>query len=168
MTRAVAGLLAGRRTKWMVLAFWLIVLVLAGPLAGKLSKAENNEASSWLPGKAESTQALKLQESFQSQNVLTGVVVYERPAGLTAADKAKAAADATKFAQINKVDGKVVGPIVSKDGKAIQTLVPINLGKDGWDKAPDASDNLKNIAGGDSGLTVHITGPLGNASDSGK
>ncbi|HEX3814585.1 MAG TPA: MMPL family transporter [Mycobacteriales bacterium] len=168
VTRSLAGLLAGRRSKYLVLVFWVVVVGLAGPLAGKLSKAENNEASSWLPGKAESTQSLKLQEAFQSPNTLAGVVVYERSSGLTAADKAKGAADAQKFTSVGNIDGKITGPIVSKDGKALQTIVPVNLGKDGWDKAPDVADKIRGIARGDAGLTVHITGPLGNASDSGK
>jgi RND superfamily putative drug exporter len=168
MTRSLAGLLTGRRTKFLVLVFWLIVVALAGSLAGKLSKAENNEASSWLPGKAESTQALKLQEHFRSQNTLDAVVVYTRNSGLTAADRTKAAADAQKFTSVGKIDGKVTGPLPSKDGKALQTVVPVNLGKDGWNNAPDIADKLRNIAGGDSGLAVHLTGPLGNAADSGK
>lgn len=168
MTRSIAGVLAGRRTKFVVLVFWLIVVALAGQLAGKLSGAEDNEASSWLPGSAESTKALKLQESFQSQNTLTAVVVYERKSGLTAADKAKGTADAAKFTALKRLDGTVAGPFPSKDGKALETLVPINLGSNGWNKAPDQVDNLKRIANGDQGLSVHVAGPLGNASDSGK
>src|SRR5882757_438947 len=168
MTRSLAGLLTGRRTKFLVLVFWLIVVAFAGSLAGKLSKAENNEASSWLPGKAESTHALNLQGAFQSPNTLLGVMVYERPSGLTAADRAKGAADAKQFGTFKQLDGKVTGPIPSADGKALQTIVPLNLGKDGWNKAPDIADNLKKIASGDPGLSVHITGPLGTASDSGK
>ena len=41
---AVVSLPAGRRTKWIVLAFWLIVVALAGPLAGKLTGVEKNDA----------------------------------------------------------------------------------------------------------------------------
>lgn len=32
---SIARLPAGRRGKWVVVAFWLIVVALAGPLAGK-------------------------------------------------------------------------------------------------------------------------------------
>ena len=43
--RRIAALPSGRRTKWFVLAFWLIVIVLLGSLAGKLMGAEKNDAS---------------------------------------------------------------------------------------------------------------------------
>jgi len=53
-----------------------------------------------------------------------GVVVYYRASGLTAADRATAAADARSFAGIHGVvPGAVIGPIPSADGKALQTIV---------------------------------------------
>src|SRR5258705_4528280 len=95
--RALLRLPGGRRTKWAVLVFWLIVVALAGPLSGKLTGAEKNDAQSWLPAKAESTQVLALRSKVVSPNVFPAVVVYDRPGGLTAAAKAKAAADARRF-----------------------------------------------------------------------
>jgi putative drug exporter of the RND superfamily len=38
--RAIAGFPADRRTKWVILFFWIVVVVLAGPLSGKLTGAE--------------------------------------------------------------------------------------------------------------------------------
>src|SRR5947207_2704629 len=84
-------------TKWAVLVLWLIIVAVAGPLAGKLTGAEKNDAQAWLPGSAESTKVLALQSRFQSPNIFTAVVVYDRPSGLTGADRAKAAADARQF-----------------------------------------------------------------------
>ena len=83
--RALARVPSGRRTKWLVLVFWLLVVAVLGPLAGKLTNAEKNDASAWLPAKAESTRVVNLEAAFQSPNVFTGVVVYDRPGGLTAA-----------------------------------------------------------------------------------
>jgi RND superfamily putative drug exporter len=168
--RAIIRLPSGRRTKWLVLVFWLIIVAAAGPLAGKLTGAEKNDASSWLPAKAESTKVVNLQASFQSPNVFPGVVVYSRPSGVTPADRAKATADARAFASVDGVvHGQIVGPIVAKDGKALETIVPINLGKDGWNKASDAADSLRATArSGADGLTTHIAGPLGTAADSAK
>ena len=86
--------------------------------------AEKNEASAWLPANAESTKVLDLQSHFQSPNIFPAVVVYDRASGLTAADRAKAAADARSFAGLHGVGaGQVTGPIPSADGKAIQTIV---------------------------------------------
>src|SRR6266536_2794770 len=54
-TPRLARLPAGRWTKWAVLAFWIAVVVVAGPLAGKLNDAQQNQASDFLPKNAEST-----------------------------------------------------------------------------------------------------------------
>jgi len=166
--RAMMNAPAGRRTKWLVLVFWLVVVAVAGPLSGKLTGAEKNNASSWLPPAAQSTQVLNLQSRFTSPNVYTGVVVYDRSSGLTAADKAKAAADAARFAGVaGVVHGQAAGPYVSRDGKAIETIVPVNLGSKGWSAAGTATDAFRAIAtSGAGGLAVHITGPLGTAADS--
>ena len=116
-TRALVGIPAGRRTKWLVLVFWLVIVVLAGPLSGKLTGAEKNDAQSWLPSKAESTLVLKLRSQFVSPNVYPAVVVYERPDGLTAADKAKAAADLGGFKGVaGAVPGQVTGPSAAPPG----------------------------------------------------
>src|ERR1700744_5895130 len=117
------GVPAGRWTKWLVLVFWLVIVALAGPLSGKLTGAEKNDAQSWLPAKAESTQVLALRSKVVSPNVYPAVAGYDRPAGLTAAHKAQAAADAKRFAGVaGAVQGQVTGPFVSRDGKAIETI----------------------------------------------
>jgi RND superfamily putative drug exporter len=168
--RSIVAIPGGRRTKWLILIAWLIIVAVIGPLAGKLMGAEKNDSSAWLPAKAESTQVLNLESKFQSPNIFPAVVVYTRRAGLTAADKAKAAADVRRFPGISGVlPHQVTGPIVSKDGQAIETVVPVNLGKNGFNRAPSAAGSIRSIArSGASGMTIHITGPLGNAADSGK
>jgi putative drug exporter of the RND superfamily len=163
----IAGLPSGRRMKYVVAAFWLIIVALVGPLAGKLTGAEKNEARAWLPRSAESTKVLALQSRFQPPNIYTAVVVYDRPAGLTGADRAKVAADARAFAAVpGVVTSQLAGPIPAKDGKAIETLVPVNLGQKGWNGAEAATTKLRTIADANAhGLASHITGPLGNAAD---
>ena len=89
MHRQIAGKLTGRRTKWVVLVFWIATVIVLGSFAGKLSGAEQNDAKSWLPGSAESTKALDEQAAFQSPNTFLTVVVYENTNGITAADRAK-------------------------------------------------------------------------------
>jgi RND superfamily putative drug exporter len=165
---AIVGIASGRRTKWAVLVFWLIVVAVLGPLAGKLTGAEKNNASAWLPAGAQSTKVLDIQSRFQSPNIYAAVVVYDRPSGLTSADKAKAAADAGRFRGVhNVISGQVTGPILSRDGKAIETIVPVNLGSKGWNGASAAATTLRTIARGNAnGLAFHIAGPLGNAADS--
>src|SRR5215468_4084327 len=170
VVRKAAEIPAGSWTKWVVVGFWVIVLVVAFPLSSKLTGAEKNDAKAWLPANAESTKVLDVQSRFQSPNVFPAVVVYERASGITAADRAKAAADARRFAQLRRVvPGRVTGPIPSADGKAIQTIVQVNLGKEGWNNAAKAADSIRAITQANAdGLASHITGPLGNAADNSK
>src|SRR5499426_4278620 len=133
VARRLTEIPAGSWTKWVVVGFWLVVLVIAAPLSAKLTGAEKNDAKTWLPANAESTKVLDVQSRFQSPNIFPAVIVYERASGLTAADRAKAAADARSFAGLHGVGpGQVVGPVLSADGKAMQTIVSVNLGKQGW------------------------------------
>src|SRR5258708_6989161 len=168
--RAIVSFPSGRRGKWVVLILWIIILAVAGSLAGKLTGAERNDAQSWLPAQAQSTKVLALQSKFQSPNVFSAVVVYDRPAGLTAADRAKAASDAAKFKTISGVvRGQVSGTFFARDGQAIETVVPVNLGKNGWNEAGKAADAIRGVAQANAqGLAVHIAGPLGTAADSAK
>jgi putative drug exporter of the RND superfamily len=167
--KRIAEIPAGSWTKWVVVAFWLIVLVLAFPLSSKLTGAEKNDASAWLPGSAESTKVLDVQSRFQSPNVYTGVVVYVRGSGITAADRAKAAADARQFAGVQGVlPRRIVGPVESADGKAIATTLQVDVGSKGWGGASTAADSLRAVTASSNpnGLVSHITGPLGIAADS--
>jgi putative drug exporter of the RND superfamily len=164
----IAEIPAGSWTKWVVAGFWVVVLVIMAPLSTKLMGAEKNDLKYWLPGSAESTKVLDVQARFQSPNVYTGVVVYVRPSGLTAADRATAVAEARKLAQIpGVVSGTVTGPIPSADGQALQTILQVNLGSKGWANANKAVDAIRAITSSNPpGLVSHVTGPLGNAADS--
>src|SRR5215471_9421191 len=167
VVRRLAEIPAGSWTKWVVMGFWVVVVVVALPLAGKLQHAYKNNASSWLPASAESVKVFNVQSRFQSPNTAPGVVVYYRASGITPADRAKAAADARRFAGIHGVvPGTVAGPVLSADGKAMQTLVSVNVGSKGWNGtvAPVASMRAIAAAGGN-GLASHVTGPLGNDAD---
>ena len=160
----IAGLPSGRRTKWAVLVFWVIVIALSGSLAGKLMGVEKNDASAYLPASAESTQALKLQDHFTSKNLNPAVVIYVRPSGLTPADLAKIATDAKKFATLNDA-GKVIGPIPSRDHKAAEVLIEAHLGF-----SSGITSFVNHVHGigssGDPGLHVYVTGPAASAADS--
>ena len=168
--RRIAEIPAGSWTKWLVVGFWVVVVVVAFPLSAKLTGAEKNDAKAWLPANAESTKVLDLQAHFQSPNIYPAVVVYERASGLTGADRAKAAADARSFAGIHGVvAGQVTGPIPAADGKAIQTILAVNLGKQGWNGAAAAVGSIRAITSSNAnGLSSHITGPLGYAADNSK
>lgn len=166
MPLKLARALTGRRSKYAVLLFWVVVIAIAAPLTSKLTGAQKNDAQAWLPSGAESTQVLDLQKSFRSSNTLPAVVVYQRTGGITSADRAAAAADARDFAGLTGIAGRAVGPLPAKDGQALETVVPFDLGTDGWQKATTVVDQMRAIAADGPGLSVHITGPLGSAADS--
>ena len=165
MHAQIAGRLTGPVTKWIVLAFWLVAVGTMAGFAQKLTDVQNNEASSWLPESAESTKAIDQLEPFQDTDTIPTVVAYERASGLTAQDIANAKAHALDFADMDGVTGEVVGPLVSEDGQAMQTLVTFNFGANGWMEMPDTADQLRAAAAID-GVDVYITGAGGQAADS--
>ena len=166
-TRRAAGFVCGRRTKWLVVAFWIVVFGVAGPLSSKLTDAQENDAAAWLPGSAESTKVFELQQDeFQSAETLAAVIVYERPGGVTAADQAKVAADVQQIPDVQRIAGEVVGPVPSEDGEALQVIAQIDVADEGWTALPDIRDELEAIAQADAnGLSSHVTGPAGVSAD---
>jgi RND superfamily putative drug exporter len=160
----IAQFPCGRRTKWIVVVFWVVVLAVAGPLAGKLTGVQKNDAVEWLPQSAESTKVFKLSEQFGTADEVPAVIVYERPSGITPADVAAVTADKTAFLQIDGiVDAKVLGPITSDDNKALELLVPIRMGSGGWDTLTNAVNAMQDKSPGRPGLSMHIAGPGGMA-----
>jgi RND superfamily putative drug exporter len=168
MGRSFASRVSGRRFKWVVLVFWLVLAGLAAPLAAGLTDQQSNEIASWLPGDAESTKALERQLELGSDpDTIPAVLVYERTDGLTAADLDAIAQDARTFAELPELDGDVVGPIPSEDGQAAQLVVPVNVGSEGWEAiAPLVDDIRAEASNGPDGLESWVTGPAGNAADS--
>ena len=67
------------------------------------------------------------------------------------------------------VPNRVIGPIPSKDGQALETIVQADLGGQGFNRAGDTGKTLVSIARSDAGgMHVYLTGPLGNAADNSK
>jgi putative drug exporter of the RND superfamily len=163
-TRGIAGLVCGRWSKWAVLALWIAVVAVAGPLAGKLNGAQQNDASAWLPKDAESTRVIELAKRFTPSDTLPAVVVYELPGPVTRGDQARAAADAERLAGLDHVAGKVVGPIPASDGRALEVVVPVEMGSGGWNDVAPVVEEVRSIAHAGGG-SVHVTGPAGYATD---
>jgi len=165
MHRRIAGRLTGRITKWVVAVIALLVFIPMYFLGTKLTGVQDNEASSWLPASAESTQALERLAPFQDQNDIPTLVVYHRAGGLTRADLAAVKGQLADISGMDGVVGKAQGPVVSGDGEVAQTVVTYNFGKDGWNQLPDTADRLRSITDVP-GVDVHIAGQGGQAADS--
>jgi len=154
----LAGLPVGRITKWAVIAAWLMLGVVVGPLARQLPHVERNDASAFAPRRAESTMARDLLARTTAGQELLAVVVYARKGGLTAADRAKAARDQQELAGI--AAGQRVGlPVESADGQAMLLSVPLD-GNDA-NAAYNATRRVRDLVASAAppGLEVKVTGP---------
>jgi len=164
----LARLLTPLRASWLSIAVWLLVLPLAGMLSGRLYGIQNNDATQYLPRTAESTQVVAALARQSSQAPLVATVVYVRQSGITAADRAKASADAERFRRYT--GGRpVTPPIPSRDGRALMLNVPL---------APAIAAAIPTAvvptvaamraaagAGSPAGLQTSVTGPAGYAAD---
>ena len=181
MHRQIAGTLTGPVTKWIVVAFSLLLAVGMGYFSTKLTSVQENEASSWLPASAESTKVLEELSSTVNPNDIPTLVVYNRPSGLTEADFAAMDEHAKEIAEIDGVtdqgvlspnaaqalesQGRQVPPLVSDDGEAAYLFLTFNFGSNGWNSIPPAADEIRDIAQID-GVEVHLAGFGGQAADS--
>ncbi|GIH99797.1 MMPL family transporter [Planobispora takensis] len=110
MPGRIADLLCGRRTKWLVLALWLVVVAVAGSFAGRLESVQKDDIAAYLPGSADSAQAVKRILGMQGENLSPATVVYERRGGITRADDEEIARDMKEFARIEGVVAELPTP----------------------------------------------------------
>jgi RND superfamily putative drug exporter len=92
---------ANRGAKWLVFVLWFLAIFIAfgAELPDKFTEAENNEATSYLPGDAESTKALAATEALQKGEIAPTVIIFRRDSGLTAADQRTIVEDVEKMTE---------------------------------------------------------------------
>jgi putative drug exporter of the RND superfamily len=170
MLRTIAKWAGGRRAKWYVVGFWLLLLVLS-QMPGKLTDVTEDRISSFLPDDASAIVADKVIETrFPGGQTTSSVAVYHRAGGLTDADKQAIADQATKIGEVKGVLPPVApfsagAPegLVSQDGATAFTVIPINASTQ--QAINDVTDNVRNIANGGDGLTAQVTGPAALETD---
>jgi putative drug exporter of the RND superfamily len=165
---ALASFVSGRRTKWVVIAIWIVAVVALSPLGAKLADVTSDETASFLPDEAESTEVQQLlKQRFPGGETTLGLLVYKRDGGLTEADRAKIARDAERVDEAIPVTRPAVVPfsegappdLVSENGEAAYTVLTIPLD---FDKVADWGKETREIVGdGGGGLDVYVTGDLG-------
>jgi putative drug exporter of the RND superfamily len=181
--RNLAGSLAllpgGRRTKFSVIAVWLVVLFAIGPLAGKFEDAQENDPADYLPANAESVQALDQLDGFPSDDEADAITVFHRDGGLTAEDRAaieqvRAAINDEVRGEINAERSGTVAetepPLISSDGATALLTTPITVPEaasgDAEDLLTDTPEEIKaELDSLPSGLEAEVTGPAGFAAD---
>jgi len=163
----LAGIVSGNRSKFLVLALWLLLAAALGPLAGKFEAAQQNKPSSFLPGDAESVRMLDASEGFSSGQATPAIVVYSAPGGFTESSRAAVGERRAAIASAG-IEGVVgVSPAVyAEDGTAALLTVPIVAGGD-EEVLIDAVDSIREIAAEDlpAGLDAKVTGPAGFSAD---
>lgn len=168
---------SGRRAKWFVVAAWVVLLMVSGAtgLQSKFESGQKNESTSFLPASTESTKELVAQKRLTGDETVAAVVVFHRDGGLTAADKARIAADRTRlsllqheFPQIvtDPQTYQVVGPpTFAKDGDGAILVTVIKANGDGKTIREPVEAMRKLVSNPGGGLEVKVSGAAGFSAD---
>ncbi|MBD3141186.1 MMPL family transporter [Microbispora bryophytorum] len=94
LTRA-SVIAAGRRSRWVVIAVWLALAMLALPLQAKLDERAADESETFLVRGSESAAVKRIvDERFRRGSETAAVIAYFREGGITADDGRRADTDA--------------------------------------------------------------------------
>ncbi|MGG1551427.1 MMPL family transporter [Paenibacillus ferrarius] len=181
------SLFAGRRSKWVTLAVWVILIGILSVFLPNVNSQENNAARQ-LPDDSWSLQATELMhEHFPSYEGVPALVVWYRADGLTDPDLAgiqKVAAQLTEkpleaqqgVPPLHQMPAPALKSMLSQDGKLL--VLPVSF-KEGTETEvlQEGLKKLQEVAtvqlGGDpfaapitdGGLHARITGPVGIQTD---
>ncbi len=162
----ISVLPTGRRSAWLTIVIWIVVVAALSPLAGKLTEVENNETSAWLPGNAESLKVANAQEDFPNGETLTAVIVYHRDGGLTQEDLARIEADRTELtARYPETPPSPAFP--SEDGHAVIYTIPfLSRTTEESEVVAEHVADIRDFLDQENGdLQVKVTGPAGFVKD---
>jgi putative drug exporter of the RND superfamily len=176
LLKGLATFVSGRRSKWVVLALWIVAFVALSPLGSKLADETEDDTASFLPASSESTQVVEiLDERFDEGETTQGLIVYQRDGGLTAADRAKIAEDAAAVEGLSDEALPLVAPpidpfaqdappgLVAPDGSLAYTVLSVPTD---FEKAADWGESVRDLTGSDSeGMRIFLTGDLGFSAD---
>ena len=167
--RRMGALPAGRVGKWLVLAAWVVIFVVAANPAGKFEDAQQNESTSFLPGDAESTKVLEQLDQFDEVEgeQADAVIIYARDGGLTGADRATIAQDRASLNRERPTGAGATGPpVLSENGEAALLVTPLFIEEGDSDALLDAVNDIRDrVHDAPEGLQVEVTGGAGYSAD---
>ncbi len=157
--------ITGKRTKFVVIAVWLLAVTLLSASAGRFEQAQKNDSKSYLPDTAESLKVVEL-ETKQTGELIPGIQVYYRGSGLTEADKKAVQGDSDALNK-NPVQGQLgkTTVIFANDGKTAGlniTVVSTGEGDELRAVAKQVRDTTKDNP---DGLVAKLTGGIGFSDD---
>jgi putative drug exporter of the RND superfamily len=175
----LASIVTGRRSKWIVIAVWVLAAFGMQSLGSKLQDETTDDTESFLPQSAESTEVVRtLNEDFDGGETTQGLILYQRDHGLSAQDRQKIAADATAFGHAGEQElplteppavpfsasGKPSPVQVSQDGAVAYTVLTVPTD---FDKQGDWGKSVRDIVdqGRPDGMRTYVTGDLGFSAD---
>jgi RND superfamily putative drug exporter len=163
---AVVSFIAGRRTKWLVLLGWLVLVGALAPLAAGFESAQRNEPSSFLPGGTESLEVLEASDGFPGGESTPAVAVFFRESGLTDVDRAFVGGVRDELVAAPPEGARPAPPpSFSPDGRGALLTVPIVADGDEEILAGAVDDLRALLAGAPEGLEAKVTGPAGYSAD---
>lgn len=167
MGRQVSSWIVHRWGKWGAVVVLLVLLGGLGSFGSRLGEVQRNDAASFLPGGAESTQVIEKASAFADPDVVPAIVLLVRDGGARADDVQRLAALKERLAALPGVTGEVLGPVPSQDREAAQLVVNLRIDPDdGFEQLPDTVEKLRDVAAEDAdGAAVYVAGPAALAAD---
>ncbi|WLQ07719.1 MMPL family transporter [Arthrobacter oryzae] len=152
--------------RWLVpvllVITWLAIAGIGGPTFGRLEEVSSNDQASFLPASAEATEAQDWQAKFRDSDEIPAVIVVESETAFTPAQLGEAAALKAKLEEL-QAGSAVIGPIPSKDGEAVQFVVPISSSGEVKEIVQELRDEVQ--ASAPEGMQTFVTGPAGLTAD---
>lgn len=164
--KTVFDFVTGRRTKFFVVLFWIVLLGFAWMKASGFEKAQINTSESFLPGSAESLKVIQAEQDLPGGEQTPGLLVFQRDSGLTEEDREaiEAAAQSLNDKPLEAQIGKATA-VFAEDGKTATVTVAYEAsGED--ERLNEAVERLDALSADvPDGLQAYLTGAIGYASD---
>ena len=147
----------------VIIVAWLALAGVGGPYFGKISDVSSTDLATFLPKSAESTKVNDALEKFRDQKTIPILVVYSHDDKKLTGNESSAIRQVNeKLAAVEGVGGALSPPIISDDGKAAFTVVPLKSDTDFEAVFPKLKDALKSA---DLPVSYQLTGPASFAHD---
>ncbi|WP_307831365.1 MMPL family transporter [Nucisporomicrobium flavum] len=150
-----------------MIGLWIVLAVVVGPFAAKLSSVTSDKVVDTLPASAESTRVAAIEDSQPDGDAETFVFLYHRDGALTAADRSAAERHYRDLVKRYPAKNSTPAPddeeqsplMLAEDGKAVMFTLEVSASYGGPE---DLVGPLREAATDrPAGLKLHVTGPGG-------